>query len=228
MDKELYCKICSNVYSDAVILPCNDCACANCLISTLDINVNQTNDRVINHYSKNGLSETITRECPICNQTILLPPNGVLGLPRFKIIDPLLESIREKTTSKMCCCYYYCCLFCFCCFCCFVFAFILLRIWPIFTKFSVFCIWGTFHAMPCRRQPMPSYTILVRRIPSISTHSNPCLSMQSYVNRCSMLFYFTPCHPMSSHVIPCHPRSLAALIHYLHLSFHNLIFFTYS
>ncbi|XP_057297911.1 E3 ubiquitin-protein ligase TRIM9-like [Hydractinia symbiolongicarpus] len=103
MDKELYCKICSNVYSDAVILPCNDCACASCLVSTLDIDVNQTNNRLINHYSKNGVNETVTRECPICNQTILLPPNGVLGLPRFKIIDPLLESIREKTKTKVLC-----------------------------------------------------------------------------------------------------------------------------
>ena len=78
----LRCRICNKVYSDPILLPCLHTFCKACIAGL--------------EHNDDGI------KCPVCNMVLLLPADGIEGLPRNVYIARLTERFPSTQVRKPC------------------------------------------------------------------------------------------------------------------------------
>lgn len=97
MDKECTCSLCCSYYKDPIILPCTDSFCSDCLIKYLELSSTQNGFDTENSFDKEYYKNKNSFECPSCKKRAELPASGLRGLPRYHVIEQLLnKKIRER------------------------------------------------------------------------------------------------------------------------------------
>ena len=100
MEKECTCSLCCSYYKDPVILPCTDSFCSDCLIKYLELSSTRNGFDIENSFDKEYYKSKNSFECPTCKKRAELPASGLKGLPRYHVIEHLLnKKIRERGLS---------------------------------------------------------------------------------------------------------------------------------
>eukprot|EP00112_Aurelia_sp_Birch-Aquarium-sp1_P006937 Seg1757.3 transcript_id=Seg1757.3/GoldUCD/mRNA.D3Y31 product="E3 ubiquitin-protein ligase TRIM9" protein_id=Seg1757.3/GoldUCD/D3Y31 len=94
MDEELICPLCTNLFTDPVLLPCGHNLCLRCAETVYKYD-SETSNRIVKwlgHSPKQSNKHRV--ECPACDFKFHLPNNGVHGLMRNGIIEKLVERLK--------------------------------------------------------------------------------------------------------------------------------------
>ena len=106
MDRELLCKVCEKTFENPVVLPCGDCICFECVSTKLALDGISERISTNNQHGRNSSNDKRICHCPVCMTSISLPPNGIMGLPRYGIIEDMIkDQAKESGNGKYICCF---------------------------------------------------------------------------------------------------------------------------